>query len=55
MAKNSQYQPTHERGFSLSDAQEVAYTKEFKKADIAGGIRKPKVRRAKNDNPDLLK
>ncbi len=55
MAKNSQYQPIHESGFSLSDAQEVAYAKEFKKADIAGGIRKPKVKRAKSENPDLLK
>lgn len=55
MAKNSQYQPIHESGFSLSDAQEVAYAKDFKKADIAGGIRKPKVKRAKSENPDLLK
>ncbi|WP_083270706.1 YfhE family protein [Bacillus marinisedimentorum] len=52
---NAQYQPTDEKGFSLSDAQEVKYSHEFKKADIAGGIRKPKVRRAKRENPDLLR
>lgn len=32
------YQPT--KDIQLSDAQEVHYTKEFKKADIAGGYRK---------------
>lgn len=49
----TQYQPTDNR--ELSDAQEVHYAKEFKKADMAGGYRKPKVSQAKRDNPDLLK
>ncbi|MBY7142330.1 YfhE family protein [Virgibacillus sp. NKC19-3] len=49
----TQYQPTDNR--VLSDAQEVHYAKEFKQADMAGGYRKPKVREAKRENPDLLK
>lgn len=53
LSKNTQYQPI--RGMELSDAQEVAYAKEFKKADMAGGYRKPKVKKAKKENPDLLK
>lgn len=47
MAK-TQYQPTD--NVELSDAQEVHYAKEFKKADMAGGYRKPKVREAKKGN-----
>ncbi|TLS38349.1 YfhE family protein [Pseudalkalibacillus caeni] len=43
-----------EGGFTLTDAQEVTYAHEFKKADIAGGIRKRKVRKAKQKNPNLL-
>ncbi len=52
---NSQYQPTDDKGFKMSDTQEVLYSHEFKEADIAGGVRKPKVRRAKRENPDLLR
>lgn len=47
--RNTQYQPTKDK--QLSDAQEVHYTKEFKKADIAGGYRKPKVKQAKSERP----
>ncbi|RLL41140.1 YfhE family protein [Oceanobacillus piezotolerans] len=46
MRGNQQYQPT--KNLQLSDAQEVHYTKEFKKADIAGGYRKSKAREANN-------
>ncbi|MFZ0368852.1 MAG: YfhE family protein [Halobacillus sp.] len=53
MARNSQYQPIGGSGFKLSDAQEVAYAKEFKQADIAGGYRKPRVEQAKQENPKL--
>ncbi|MBM7599864.1 hypothetical protein JOC34_002232 [Virgibacillus halotolerans] len=45
--RNTQYQPTKDK--QLSDAQEVHYTKAFKKADIAGGYRKPRVKQAKNE------
>ncbi|WP_371817598.1 YfhE family protein [Virgibacillus sp. MSJ-26] len=51
--RNTQYQPTNNK--QLSDAQEVHYTKEFKKADIAGDFRKPRVREAKRENPNLKK
>ncbi|WP_099156501.1 YfhE family protein [Virgibacillus ndiopensis] len=51
--RNSQYQPT--KHIQLSDAQEVHYTKEFKRADIAGGYRKPQVKDAKRENPNLIK
>lgn len=51
--RNTQYQPTKNR--QLSDAQEVHYSKEFKQADMAGGYRRPKVKEAKRENPDLLK
>lgn len=44
--KNTQYQPTKDK--QLSDAQEVHYTREFKRADIAGGFRKPRVKKAKS-------
>ncbi|MGP4061824.1 YfhE family protein [Halobacillus litoralis] len=53
MSKNSQYQPIGGSGEEPSDAQEVNYAKEFKQADIAGGYRKPKVKDAKNENPNL--
>ncbi|WP_188456965.1 YfhE family protein [Virgibacillus oceani] len=46
--RNSQYQPT--KNLQLSDAQEVHYTREFKRADIAGGYRKPRVKEAKHEN-----
>lgn len=46
--KNSQYQPT--KDIQLTDAQEVHYTKDFKKADIAGNYRSSRVREAKNEN-----
>ncbi|AIF45155.1 YfhE family protein [Virgibacillus halodenitrificans] len=51
--KNTQYQPTKNK--QLSDAQEVHYAKEFKQADMAGGYRKPRVKQAKKENPDLIK
>ncbi|MFD1038331.1 YfhE family protein [Virgibacillus byunsanensis] len=51
--RNSQYQPT--KNIELSDAQEVHYSKDFKKADIAGGYRKQRVQEAKRENPDLIK
>jgi hypothetical protein len=53
MAYKTQYQPIRGEGVQMSDAQEVHYAKEFKQADIAGGYRKPKVKRAKRENPDL--
>ncbi|QDP39126.1 YfhE family protein [Radiobacillus deserti] len=53
MAKNSQYQPTRTEGASLSDTQEVLYTKEFKRADIAGGYRSARVKEARRENPNL--
>ncbi|GGJ90730.1 hypothetical protein GCM10007063_11660 [Lentibacillus kapialis] len=49
--RKTQYQPT--KGRQFSDAQEVHYTKAFKRADIAGGFRGPNVRDAKRDNPEL--
>ncbi|WP_106494823.1 YfhE family protein [Lentibacillus sp. Marseille-P4043] len=51
--RNTQYQPTKNK--QLSDAQEVRYAKEFKQADIAGNYRNPRVREAKQENPDLIK
>lgn len=51
--RNVQYQPTQNR--QLSDAQEVHYAKEFKKADIAGNFRKSHIAEAKNENPKLMK
>lgn len=33
----------------MTDAQEVHYAREFKKADIAGNYRKPRVREAKQE------
>ncbi|MCF6409498.1 YfhE family protein [Pseudalkalibacillus salsuginis] len=53
MGKKTQYQPIRGDGVQLSDAQEVLYAKEFKQADIAGGYRKPRVKEAKRENPDL--
>ncbi|WP_077065045.1 YfhE family protein [Gracilibacillus massiliensis] len=53
MSKRAQYQPIGGNGEEPSAAQEVIYAKEFKKADIAGGYRKPKVKEAKRENPDL--
>ncbi|RKQ30390.1 YfhE family protein [Oceanobacillus halophilus] len=53
MRRNAQYQPTVNQ--QLSDAQEVHYAREFKKADIAGGYRKSEVIEAKDENPNLLK
>ena len=49
--RNTQYQPTKNK--QLSDAQEVHYMKDFKKADIAGGFRKPRVNEAKRENANL--
>lgn len=54
MGRGTQYQPIKGNGVQLSDAQEVSYAKEFKRADIAGGYRKPKVREAKRENSNLL-
>lgn len=48
-SKKTQYQPAQGQGHSLSDAQEVSYSHEFKQADIAGGYRKPRVKRAKRE------
>lgn len=53
MARNAQYQPTREKGHTVSSAQEVHYTNDFKQADIAGGVRRERVKKAKNDNPNL--
>lgn len=52
MYKRSQYQPVGGEN-DTSAAKEVIYSKEFKKADIAGGYRKPKLQEAKNSNPQL--
>ncbi|MFD1066391.1 YfhE family protein [Oceanobacillus locisalsi] len=49
--RNTQYQPAQKK--EISDAQEVHYAKEFKQADIAGGYRKPQVKEAKSENPNL--
>jgi len=43
-----QYQPTKNK--QLTDAQEVKYTREFKRADIAGNFRNPRVQKAKQEN-----
>lgn len=53
MSKRAQYQPIGGNGDEPSAAQEVIYAKDFKKADIAGGYRKPRVKEAKRENPDL--
>lgn len=47
--KSTQYQPIQGEGYSLSDAQEVHLAKEFKRADIAGGYRKPRVKEARRE------
>lgn len=49
----AQYQPTKNK--QLSDAQEVHYSREFKRADIAAGYRISRVKEAKGENPDLIK
>jgi hypothetical protein len=54
MTKKTQYQPTQENGHTVTSAQEVVFSKDFKTADIAGGYRKEKVRKAKKENPNLL-
>ncbi|HLR52123.1 MAG TPA: YfhE family protein [Candidatus Avamphibacillus sp.] len=46
--RNTPYQPTKNK--QLTDAQEVRYTKDFKKADIAGNFRRPRVQQAKQEN-----
>ncbi|RKQ28204.1 YfhE family protein [Oceanobacillus halophilus] len=53
MRRNIQYQPTKNQ--QLTDAQEVHYSRKFKRADIAGGYRKSEVIEAKNENPNQLK
>lgn len=53
MSRKAQYQPIGGSGNEPSAAQEVIYAKEFKKADIAGGYRKPRVKEAKQENPNL--
>ena len=53
MSYKAQYQPVGGEKFETSAAKEVIYVKEFKKADIAGGYRKPKLKEAKNNNPHL--
>ena len=47
-----QYQPAQNK--QLTDAQEVNYAKDFKRADIAAGYRRAWVREAKNENPKLI-
>lgn len=49
--RNTQYQPTKNK--QLTDAQEVHYAKDFKRADIAGNFRQSRVRQAKSENPNL--
>jgi len=51
--RKTQYQPTKNK--QMSDAQEVHYAKDFKQADIAGAFRRPNVRQAKRENPELPK
>ncbi|HEX6922703.1 MAG TPA: YfhE family protein [Bacillales bacterium] len=51
-SKRTQYQPIQGEGYTLSDAQEVTYAGEFKRADIAGGYRKPRVRQAKREKSE---
>ncbi len=53
MSRKTQYQPIGGKGNEPSAAQEVIYAKEFKRADIAGGYRKPNVNEAKRENPNL--
>lgn len=53
MARNAQYQPTREKGHTVSSAQEVHYTSEFKQADIAGGVRRERVQKVKRENSNL--
>lgn len=48
--KRSQYQPHNENGHTLTDTQEVLYTKDFKAADIAAGYRRQKVRQVKRES-----
>lgn len=43
--RKSQYQPTENK--QMTDAQEVHYAKEFKRADIAGGYRQSRLKEAK--------
>ncbi|MDL4840128.1 YfhE family protein [Aquibacillus rhizosphaerae] len=50
MARKTQYQPTKKVGAELSDAQEVHYNKDFKKADIAAGYRKQRLNRMNEEN-----
>jgi len=53
MSYKAQYQPVGGEKYESSAAKEVIYVKDFKKADIAGGYRKPKQVEAKNSNPHL--
>ncbi|WP_164214594.1 YfhE family protein [Virgibacillus sp. YIM 98842] len=48
----TQYQPAQNK--QLTDAQEVHYAKEFKRADSAAGYRREWVKEAKNKNPKLI-
>ncbi|MFC2947801.1 YfhE family protein [Virgibacillus sediminis] len=48
-----QYQPAQNK--QLTDAQEIHYAKEFKRADAAAGYRRQRVRNAKEENPDLIR
>lgn len=48
----AQYQPAQNK--QLSDAQEVHYAKDFKRADSAAGYRRKRVKEAKNENPKLI-
>lgn len=53
MMRNAQYQPTKNKG--LSDAQEVFYAKDFKRADISGGYRQQKIKEARDEMKNLSK
>lgn len=53
MMRSTQYQPTKNKG--LSDAQEVFYAKDFKRADISGGYRQQKVKEANDESLNLSK
>ncbi|MFC4559929.1 YfhE family protein [Virgibacillus kekensis] len=50
--RRKQYQPAKDK--QMTDAQEVRYSKEFKQADMAGGFRRPRVKEAKRENPNLI-
>lgn len=44
----SQYQPSNNK--QMTNAQEVHYANDFKQADIIGGFRQERVRKARKEN-----